>query len=383
MTEFANTTPYSNVNGAIATGIYTDAEIEKLTAIAHGTEYNGNTNFDGVYTDGVYVNGTSPYLNLVGADGVLKLYNQSAYLPKAAQSAVAGFWNAIAGTEIVRFVDNVADSDEVIHDVAGDTGVLGAQTYDGRGLIFYPDAWHTSNLTPTQEETWHISLFLHEIGHALGIPHLGGGVDGVNAGNASRFGDELMGPWTVTKHPEGIKSTLVDAAALAVAALTWRKPRRIADWVLNDGNKLARALYNNRQVMLTIPKKLTQAEKWQDWSTVKTYSLENDYFDRPITISIQSGIVVITVTGYLKKDLNAEDIVVANTRNLTGLSLPTNDMRGTIVDVTEPESKGGVVGLTGWRPNGDIFLNLNMEYKKTLNHYLSGSVTAASTAKLI
>ncbi|WP_072153200.1 hypothetical protein [Weissella viridescens] len=253
MTLYANTTSYANENGAITTGIYTEAELKQLTKIAHGDQYTGNSNFDRVVTEHVYKNGNTNYMNVVGADGVLKLYNDSKYLPKAAQAAVSGFWNHVAGVEIVRFVDTVEESDEVIHDVAGDTGVLAAQSYNGDGLIFYPDSWHIDKLTAEQQENWHMTALIHEIGHGLGLSHLGGGVDGANAGNAGRFGSELMGPWDVTDHPEGPTSTMVDAAALAVAALTWRKPRKIAAWILQTDASKKYVRYNNRQLVSNLP----------------------------------------------------------------------------------------------------------------------------------
>ncbi|WJI90708.1 hypothetical protein [Weissella viridescens] len=253
MTLYANTTAYANPNGSIATGIYTQAELEQLAAITHGSQYSGNTDLDRVATEHTYRNGYGNYMNLVGPDGVLKLYNDSKFLPKEAETAVAGFWNNLAGTEIVRFVDLIETSDETIHDVYGEVGALAAQTYNGNGLIFYPDTWQTTHLTWQQKENWHVTALLHEIGHALGVSHLGGGADGSNAGTSGHFGSEIMGPWDVRDNLNGAISTKIDAAALAMAALTWRKPRKVATWVLqNDADKY-QARYDNRQIYANMP----------------------------------------------------------------------------------------------------------------------------------
>ncbi|KRN76620.1 hypothetical protein [Weissella minor] len=273
MTLYANTLAFSRADGSIDDSIYTDAELKQLTTIAYGDQFNGNANFERVYTERVYKNGTSKYSNLVGADGVLKLYNDSKMLPKAAESAVADFWNHVAGEEVVRFVNVVENSDEVIHDVAGDNGVLGAQTYNGNGLIMYPDSWHIDHLTAEQQENYHMATVIHEIGHALGIPHLGGGNDGTNAANAVRFGNEVMGPWSILDHPDGIQNTLVDAAALAIAALTWRKPRKLATWIFSDNASEKYVIYKNRGVKTNLSMKPSVKNDWGvkfDWNLIQS-----------------------------------------------------------------------------------------------------------------
>ncbi len=383
LTQFANTGAFSNLGGVVTLNVYSDTELKELTSITHGTQYTGNTDLDRVYTEHVYKNGPANRLNLVGQDGFLKLYNQSKFIPKEAETAVANFWNYVAGEEIVRFVNTVQESDEVIHDISGDNGVLAAQTYDGNGLVVYPDSWHIDDLSKEQQENWHLTTIIHEIGHGLGIPHLGGGVDGANAGKAGKFGNELMGPWSVFDNPDGAKSTLIEAAALAIAGLTWRNPRRLASWVLDDKNKKAYALYNKRVTTSTIPMStfpsVLDVTALKDWGKAKLYTLDTDYFESKIYLTLQSGVVSLSLAGYMTKDVLNGDFVIANTKSIKSFPLPLAITRGFIVDVTRPESKNGVIGVLRWYPNGNIVVNFNASFKASENrHYFDAGLTAVT-----
>ncbi|WP_125682694.1 hypothetical protein [Levilactobacillus yonginensis] len=65
-----------------------------------------------------------------------------------------------------------------------------------------------------------------------------------------------MATWTVAKpnSPKqnnlGVRSTDVDAAALALAGLSWEKPQRLAGWVLKMPNSYVN--YDNGKIVSTI-----------------------------------------------------------------------------------------------------------------------------------
>ncbi|MGQ4558608.1 hypothetical protein ACUIJQ_04840 [Levilactobacillus hammesii] len=188
---------------------------------------------------------------------MLKLYTKSTFMtPEMVQDA-ATYWNKLAGKRIVVVVNQQYQSDEVIHDGQHDRHVLGGQTYNGQGIKFYPDNWQISALSAKNQKNWKEAALIHEIGHALGIPHLGGGLLGSNAANAGVSITDFMGPWAVggthtpIQNEYGVRSTAVDAAALALAGASWQKPQRLASWVLTSPTR--GVTYNNGRITSTIP----------------------------------------------------------------------------------------------------------------------------------
>lgn len=238
--------------GTIARGHYSQEELTKLTQITHGSQYHGNTSLDLAATKYAYQLEGKPLPNIVGQDGVLQLYNKSNFMTTAMVRDAAAYWNQIAGVQIVEVVDRQRLSDEVIHDDEIQRGVLGRQSYNGQGLVFFPQNWHLSGLSAKDQKNWQEAALIHEIGHALGIPHLGGGSLGGNAASAGIITTEFMAPWRPVRNPLGVRSTAVDAAALAIAGLSWQKPRKLASWVLT--NPTATVTYDNGELTSTIPR---------------------------------------------------------------------------------------------------------------------------------
>lgn len=256
-TYYQRTAQYHNEGGAIEKSLYAQNELESLTRITHGTQYHGNTSLDKTATEHVYVLGSTPLPNFMGADGVLQLFNESKLMTDEMVKDAATYWNKIAGAKIVEVVSSQSESDEVIWDNQEPSNTLGAQFYDGNGIMFYVNAWHVDSvLRPEQAKDWKVATLIHEIGHALGVPHLGGGEVGYNAQNAKLHGTEFMASWSVgtTSSPlenlNGVKSTSIDAAALALAALSWEKPQKLASWVLS--NPEAYVNYHNGEINSTI-----------------------------------------------------------------------------------------------------------------------------------
>lgn len=238
--------------GIIARNYYSQDQLKTLTAITHGSQYHGNTSLDTAATTHSYQLDGKPLPNIVGKDGVLQLYNQSKFMTTKMVRDAASYWNHIAGSHIVEVVDRQSQSDEVIHDGKNQRGVLGRQAYNGQGIMYYPANWHVANLSAEQQNNWQEAALIHEIGHALGIPHLGGGPLGGNAASAGVYNMDFMGPWSPSKSDLGVRSTTVDAAALALAGLSWQHPRKLASWVLT--NPTATVTYNDGVLASTIPR---------------------------------------------------------------------------------------------------------------------------------
>ncbi|WP_225428343.1 zinc metalloprotease [Levilactobacillus enshiensis] len=246
--DYQRTATYSPPGGRIDQHIYSQKQLRALTAITHGSQYRGNTSLDAVATQHVYQLNGRNLANIVGNDGVLQLYNDSHFMTTRMVKDAAGFWNRVAGTQVVEVVAHPDQSDEIIHDGKRTQPVLGGQTYNGKGILFYPGNWRIQNLSQRNQQNWKEAALIHEIGHALGIPHLGGGPLGTNAAKAGVATVELMAVWSVGRAgspPEnelGVKSTSMDAATLALAGLSWQHPRRLAGWVLQTQRVV---LYDN------------------------------------------------------------------------------------------------------------------------------------------
>lgn len=255
-TYFQRTPQHYNKQGEIERSIFNQSELETLTKITHGSEYHGNTSLDKVATDYIYVLGNEPLPNFVGTDGILQLYNESEMMTDAMIQDAAEYWNKLARTKIVEIVDSPEKSDEIIHDSPEKIGQLGGQTYDGKGILFYPNQWAIDNLDPIAQLDWKEATLIHEIGHALGIPHLGGGEDGYNAQRDNIYGTEFMAPWITglwyapKENDYGVKSTAIDAATLALAGLSWENPKKLSTWVLFEPSGYVN--YHDGEVTSTI-----------------------------------------------------------------------------------------------------------------------------------
>lgn len=256
---YQNTPAYSNPRGAVSLEEYSQQELETLAAIAQGeNQFQGNSSLKLTASDHFYgIEDGLPYKNFVGEDGILQLYNESSLMTTNMVEQAAEYWNLLAGQTVVEVVGTQEESDEVIYDVAGNTGTLGGQTVL-YGIRFYPDSWlvlQSSEYTETEKHLWKMATLIHEIGHGLGVPHLGGGRDG---GNASadpaniHYGTEFMAPWRPKENPTGIISSQQVAASLALAGLTYQKSQKLASWILEEPN--ASVSYNtNKTITTTIP----------------------------------------------------------------------------------------------------------------------------------
>lgn len=164
----------------------------------------------------------------------------------------ANYWNKIAGKQLVILVNDPSKSDETMqdsykinYDGSGNrVYTLGGQTYPnewvgvdqkspnkyvnaGNGIVFYPNDWSLSSFTDSQLINIKISVIIHELGHALGINHLNGGDTGNN------YFDKAYSL-------DGVTSTKQQAAALALAGLTYQSPQRLASWVLTSPDSVVK-----------------------------------------------------------------------------------------------------------------------------------------------
>lgn len=233
---YQRTRAQTTQDGLINAKLVSAKKLKKLTALTHGTQYTGNTSLDQAAVTYRYRVGKNNISHFVGKGQTLHLYTASKLMTKPMVRDAATFWNTLAGQTVVTVVDQAKQSDEVIHDKQDKTKSLGGQTYDRQGMVFYPANWHSSGLTAAEKQDWHEAVLIREIGHALGIPSLGGGAQGTNAWTAGKLGSEVMGYWSVGQtapaaNKLGVKSTTMDGAALALAGLSWQRPQRLATWV--------------------------------------------------------------------------------------------------------------------------------------------------------
>lgn len=115
-----------------------------------------------------------------------------------------------------------------------------------------------------------------------------------------------------------------------------------------------------------------------DLRRVQMFSLSSEYLDQPITIGMQSNVVVFSFGGRLLKDVGSGDVTLANTNTIKELPLPIEHMRGNFIDITAPESVGGANGVLAWYSDGRVVINLNKAYQYKTNHYFSGNLTATT-----
>lgn len=122
----------------------------------------------------------------------------------------------------------------------------------------------------------------------------------------------------------------------------------------------------------------TNVEKFENFTKTKTATIASDYFDRPMQLSLKSGVLVLTFGGYLTKKVNGGDYTIADTSSLKDFPLPNLRYQTAIVDVSYPDSAGGVLGSIRWDEKGRINLNLNkaFEDKPKPTHYLEFGLTA-------
>lgn len=249
----ATSTTESQVNRKL----YSRKQLQRLANITHGTQYTGNTSLDRVATKYVYELSGDEYSNFTGSDGVLQLYNQSSFMSDRMVRAAAAYWNKLAGQQIVKIVNTAGASDEVIHDSQKkNRNGVGGQTYNRMGILFYPKNWGVTGLTVSGKDNWKMAILLRTIGHALGVMDLGGGTKGLNALTDDVKTTDFMGNWGVELatspkvNLKGVKSTSMDAAALAMAALAWQRPHKLASWVLT--NQQMSVTYNYRKLKSTV-----------------------------------------------------------------------------------------------------------------------------------
>ncbi|WP_367294748.1 hypothetical protein [Levilactobacillus yonginensis] len=265
ISKFGNKHYYQRVksvstnDGLVNQKIYSKATLKKLTTVTHGTKYTGNTSLDRVSETYHYKIKKDNISNFMGNDGVLQLYNKSKFMSDAMVRDAAMMWNTLAGQTIVEVVDSQNKSDEVIHDSQKKTKYgVGGQSYNGMGMIFYPNDWAVTGLTKQNKQNWKEAILLKEMGHALGVPNMGGGLMGTNDQVANLKNADFMGAWGVQlsnapkSNLKGITTTRMDGAVLKIAGIAWPRPRKLANWVLTKPS--AHMVYNNGKITSTIPK---------------------------------------------------------------------------------------------------------------------------------
>ncbi|MFD1455924.1 hypothetical protein ACFQ44_09630 [Levilactobacillus lanxiensis] len=230
------------------------SKMVQLTNLTHGTQYTGNTSLDQAAKTYRYQVGKEKISNFMGTDATLQLYTESKLMTKSMVQDAATFWNTLAGQKIVTVVASAKQSDEVIHDTKTDDKSLGGQTYDRQGMVFHPANWKSAGLSTAEEQDWREAVLIREIGHALGLPSLGGGKLGNNAFVHGKIGSEVMSYWSVGSaapaiNKQGVKSTAMDGAALALAGLSWKRPQRLAQWVYTDQTPFV--LYHDGKISST------------------------------------------------------------------------------------------------------------------------------------
>ncbi|MBM7617187.1 hypothetical protein JOC36_000736 [Weissella uvarum] len=241
MTERQATKFYAGPNGLISKDVYTQQELMKLTDLLHGSEFVGITSTDSLM-DYRYVLGGRPITSLVGADGVLQIYNNSTFVSDTIVQHAADFINALAGVEVVQVVKDKSQADEWVSDaIVADNGALAAQTYNGDGILMYPNSWRVSQFNDQQLQNIKVAVLVHELLHAMGVTHLTGGYLGEN-GNKRGIG---------TDERDGFSYGKLQAAALAAAATSWECPRRVADWAVKDGD--FKVAYKEGKITTDIP----------------------------------------------------------------------------------------------------------------------------------
>lgn len=236
---YQRTKPDSTTDGLVNRKLFSQSQLLQLTTLTHGTTYTGNTGLDDVATRYVYRQSGKSIRNFMGSDGVLQLYSESKMMRPAMVKDAATFWNQVAGYRIVQVVDSAKASDEVIHDGQTKGKSVGGQQYDGTGIQFFPANWQTKGFTARENLNNQEAVLIREIGHALGIPTLGGGRLGENASAVGYITTEVMGVWEsgpnrLPANQKGIRSSQMDAAAVALAGISWQRPRRLATKVLTN-----------------------------------------------------------------------------------------------------------------------------------------------------
>ncbi|NLR31901.1 hypothetical protein [Levilactobacillus tujiorum] len=236
---YQRTKPSSTTDGLVNRKLFSQGQLAQLTKLTHGTQYTGNTGLDAVATHYVYRQSEKNIRNFMGSDGVLQLYSESKMMRPAMVKDAAAFWNQVAGYRIVQVVDSAKASDEVIHDGKTKDKAVGGQQYNGTGIQFFPANWQTKGFSAREDLNNREAILIREIGHALGIPTLGGGKLGENAASVGYITSEVMGVWEsgpnrLPANQKGIHSTRMDAAAVALAGISWQHPRRLATKVLTN-----------------------------------------------------------------------------------------------------------------------------------------------------
>jgi len=251
--------PGSTNDGLVNQKIYSKAKLKELTTITHGTKYTGNTSIDRVAQTYHYKIKKQNINNFMGHDGVLQLYNRSKFMSDSMVQDAAKMWNTLAGQTIVEVVDSQGKSDEVIYDSQQKNKYgIGGQSYNGTGMKFFPKNWAITGLTKRNEQNWKEAILLKEIGHAIGLPNMGGGLLGNNDQTANLKNADFMGSWGVQlsnapmSNLKGITTTRMDGAILRIAGIAWPRPRKLANWVFTKPS--AHMVYNNGKITSTIPK---------------------------------------------------------------------------------------------------------------------------------
>lgn len=234
---YQRTKPYNPTEGVVNQKIFSKSQLRTLTRMTHGTKYTGNTSLDRVATDYTYRQSGQNIQNFMGSDGVLQLYNESKLMSTPMVKDAATFWNKVAGKPVVRVVDSARASDEVIHDSQTKQKYLGGQHYDGTGIQFFSKNWQSQGFSKQADRDNREAVLIREIGHALGIPNLGGGPAGEAAGRTGYITTEVMGVWEtgpnrLPANRQGIRSTPMDAAALTLAGTSWQRPQRVSTGAL-------------------------------------------------------------------------------------------------------------------------------------------------------
>lgn len=398
VSEWQNTPSFARPNGAIETTIFSQSDIEKLSkTVSQADAFHGNVFYGKVATEHVLVqpghSDDQPIRTFLGTDGILQIANRSSYLTDDIVQSAVDYWNTLAGATIMAFVSDTANSDEVIHDLPKNPlypNTLMAQDYNGQGMICYPENFDQGSYTTEEFNNQKAALLIHELVHALGVSHMGGGDSGDHAGQSDGNGgilywsEDFMSTWAPRHNPEGVTSTPIDAAALAIVGMAWEKPRQVAAWALKqDNSSLTMYDYKIVSEKNTIPyglsvndpanlmteevisKTITKNYNVYDASTVDNSFADREKYGHVNFIGTSQGLGLIGTPLYVTKDFTAHN----------GIHIyrgKTMDNKDYIINASAFGISDGPVDLPDWgvQVDGQIIQDTDQHYETVRQNYL-------------